>query len=166
MTGLPPATTGRGQYQNYTEAERMSTMLLALQVGVAKAADATDTPTTTIYSWFQDAGGVAKVRAVSSETVMHAQQRASTAVYEAIRLKAEAGEMTADQLLQAHTAQVNAAAVVAKAQAPGRTDGPSAHAAAIIQVQIKNDDGSVDLLEVPRDRPALAQPAAPDPPAA
>ena len=167
MTGLPPGTTGRGPYQNYTSAQRMTTIALALEVGVTQAATTTDTPSTTIYAWLKDAGGLAELRRISSETVLHAQQRATAAVHEQLRLRAEAGEMTTDQLLQAHLGQVQAAATVAKAQASGRTDGAGAQAGAqaVIFVKIENKDGTTEMIEVPRDRPALAQPAdsAPDP---
>ena len=166
MTSLPPATiSARGRYRQYAEHEKQAAMTLAVEHGVSKAATLLEMPERTLAEWMKSAGGLAAIRQVSREASLGAMRGAVSAISEALRLKAAAGELTAKQLLEAHLGHVDAAAVVAKAQVSGRTDGPSAQAAAHILVQIRNDAGGVDLIEVPRDRPgapALAQPADPD----
>lgn len=84
--------------RHYTETEKLGTMLMALELGVAETVKQTDTPRPTIYSWFRESGGIPAVHAFLDETVFSAKAQAISAVYDAIRRSADGDGLTAEMV--------------------------------------------------------------------
>ena len=70
--------------KDYSETEKIGTMLIALAEGVAVAARKTDTSSSTIYHWFEESGGIGNIRAFTEAATQDALLTANRAVYEAV----------------------------------------------------------------------------------
>ena len=68
----------------YTAEDKMATMLLALTIGVAPAAEQRDTPGSTIYQWLNEGGGIVNIRNVAEAAMLNAGLEARRAIYGAV----------------------------------------------------------------------------------
>ena len=73
----------------YTESERLSAMLLALEIGGKNASAELDIPLATMYSWFKPVGGLQAVHRFSEEQLGDSVFRAKQAVANEIVRRAE-----------------------------------------------------------------------------
>lgn len=126
--------------RSYTETERIGTMLLAIEHGVPHAAKETTTPESTIYSWLQDAGGIAQVRRFIEESELTARAQAKQALYKRVIKDLESGDIVPVHALDSFTR-------ILEAESDGKLSSPPAQATAqVLMVQLR--DGEV--LELPR----------------
>jgi hypothetical protein len=125
--------------RSYTETEKIGTMLLALEQGVAATVEQTAIPRPTIYEWFRSSGGLPAVRTFLEETVFSAKSKAMCAVYDAIRRSADGDSLSAEMVEALGKLVVDRAEAKAAAQAGAQ---------ATLQVVIQ---GTGEVIEVPRD---------------
>ena len=107
--------------RTYADAERLSTMSLALEVGVVVAAKQTDTPVQTVYTWFNQEGGLVEIHRIRSEMLADAGLKARRAVYEAVIEQAKAmpseAFLTFREMLRAEATALGASEAATGAQA-------------------------------------------------
>lgn len=128
--------------RSYTETEKIGTMLLALEQGVAATVEQTSVPRPTIYEWFRSSGGLPAVRTFLDETVFSAKAKAMSAVYDAIRRSAEGDKLGPEMVDALSKLVVERADLRAQAAA-------QAGAQATLQVVIQ---GTGETIEVPREQ--------------
>ena len=120
--------------REYSEAERVTIVLLATLVGVAEAARIRDVPASTIYDWLAKLGGVQALREAASDTL------AATMHVVAIELCMEIRKRAPDM---SDKAQVEALRVMVASGARGPADdqaGRSRQPTAPILIQFNNGD--------------------------
>lgn len=140
----PANGKARGPYGRHTEAEKQAAIVLAVEHGVPQAAAMMGVPERSLRGWLKGAGGLAAIREVSEAACFQAMCAASVAVSNALRRKAEADELSGDQLIRAFIALIKTSAVFEPTPQPQ----PTAQAAAVIRLE--------EYTEVPR--PHSAQP--------
>ena len=87
------------EQQSYTPTEKIGTMLIALRDGVVAASEQTKTPQTTIYTWFQEGGGIVEVRSFAEAAERVSLVQAKTAMYDEVRRRMHAKEISEEQLM-------------------------------------------------------------------
>ena len=85
--------------QDYTEAERVGTMALALERSVATVSEQVKIPERTIYEWFEQAGGIAEVRAFTDAARGKALSEASRVLCDEVAKRGRAGDLPTDELM-------------------------------------------------------------------
>lgn len=156
-------TGKRCDYQHYTQAQRQAVMLLALETSVTKASEQHGVPVSTLYSWFENGGGLAEIRRISEESMLRAQREAGQAVFDAVAKKARAGELPDSELVDAFGALIAGHAKVAASASSPASEG-TAFTADTISVYMLGADGVPELVDVPlTNTPRLTegQPAGP-----
>ena len=133
-----------GGTREYSEAEKVTTALLATLVGVAKAARQRDIPASTIYDWLSQMGGVEAMRKAASDTLASTEYAVAIEVCQEIRNRL--GDMSEKGLLDF----LRLANVGARGPADDQ-DAPSGQPTAPILIQFNNGRGGFDTLEMPTD---------------
>lgn len=130
--------------RSYSETEKIGTMLMALNEGVPVAAQRTETPMPTIYEWFNEGGGILKVRSFLESAMLNAGFAAKRAVYDEVVKRAPQAQDTEVFVTFREMMREAAGQGPAAAQA-------GAQAAATLQVVIQGKDGEPEVIEVPRE---------------
>ena len=108
--------------RTYGAEAKITTMMLALTVGVAAAAKQREIPRNTIYEWFKEGGGFEHIRVVADAAMIHAGLEARQSVYEAVKSRVEdmpIGELmtTFREMLKAEATALGASEAATGAQA-------------------------------------------------
>ena len=133
----------KGPNRDYSNAEKVVTVMLATLVGVAEAARKRDVPASTVYNWLGDLGGAASLREVASDTLAACEW--AVAVEVCRRLLAKTSKMDVKQLLD--TLSLTAAA---GARSPAERDHSASKVPPIL-IQLNNGRGGYDTLPLPPD---------------
>ncbi len=113
-------------------------MLLALREGVVVAAEKTETPEPTIYTWFQQAGGLAEVRSFVEAASAVTLSRAEQAVYEEVERRLRGGKMPDTELMTTFRRLVEARLVPATGE--GAQAGAAAQAVVKTEIHLHFDE--------------------------
>ena len=150
ITTLESKPTGGAAHtkpnNEYSDAEKIVTVMLATLVGVAEAAIKRDVPAKTIYNWLGEIGGAAALREAASDTLAACEWAVAVDVCQ--KLLAKTADMDVSALLE--TLSLTAAA---GARSPAERDH-SASKAPPIYIQLNNGRGGYDTLPVPSDSDA------------
>ena len=133
-----------GAPREYSEAEKVTTVLLATLVGVAEAARQRDIPASTIYTWLSHMGGVEAMRKAASDTLASTEYAVAIEVCQEIRKRL--GVMSEKGLVDF----LRLANAGARGPADDQ-DAPSGQRTAPVYIQLNNGRGGYDTLPVPAD---------------
>ena len=135
----------------WDDATRFAAITVAIESSVYAASQLTSVPERTIYTWLEGAGGLARIRAVTKARLEHAAGNAGIAVAQSIEAKAKLNSLPDKEALSL------VQHILAPPPSTTRTEAP-AQAAAFIQVTVPGiAGGKPEVIEVPRDRPALPE---------
>ena len=150
LRSLPQGQKRKRQHQEYGDAEKQAALLLALRDGVSAASQALDIPETTIYTWFERAGGLAEIRTFINAAAQVALSRAEQAIYEEVERRVRAEQLSEGELMTTFGKLIEARALVpAQHAAAQSSQAPQLAAAqATVTLQVQEKDGEVKVIEL------------------